>query len=173
MFLAAFTSRSCAIPHVAQVHSLTTSCLGPSGPLCAHIANTLASVSFADDFHASAALLALVQQLRPGAAPTGVQHGLCHACACQLQAAHIAYDYPLVTLHHGGRIFVQGIRPTAGYLAMDPPCVLPVRPTLGPRTTLCVVLGSATGFKALPVRRWSAIASWIACMRRSTCTIRA
>jgi len=109
--------------------------------------------SLADDFHASAGLLAFVQQLRPELPPARIQHSFRHARPGQLRAAHIADDYSLVTLHHGARKLVQGVRPTAGGLAMDPSRGLPVRSTLRLRQSIRVALSPASRFQAFSIAR--------------------
>ena len=107
--------------------------------------------SFADDLYASAGLLTLIQQLRSEPPPARVQHGFRQARANQFGAAHVAYDYLLVALHHAARKLMRGIRPTAPNLPMDPPGSLAVPSTLGLRKPLCVALTPATSFQSVPL----------------------
>jgi hypothetical protein len=108
----------------------------------------------ADDFHASAGLLALIEQLRSELTPASIQYRFCHARTGQLHRAHIANDYPLVALHYGVRKLVQGIGPTAGDLTMDAPRGLSVRSTLGLREPVCVTLSPPMGLQASAVARY-------------------
>src|ERR1700685_3159276 len=64
-------------------------------------------VSFADDENASAALLALILQLRFEHAPAGIQHGLGHPCLDELGTAHIADEDPPILINNFPRKLVQ------------------------------------------------------------------
>jgi hypothetical protein len=59
--------------------------------------------------NASAGLLALVLQLRFEHSPTGIEHRFGHSRLCQLSAAHVANDDPLVLVDDFSGKLVQGI----------------------------------------------------------------
>jgi len=65
-------------------------------------------------------MLALVLQLRFEHAPTGIQHGLCHPCLHQLQAAHVANDDILILINNLPRKLVQSIGTAARRFTMNP-----------------------------------------------------
>src|ERR1022692_3063728 len=93
----------------------------------------LRCVLLVDDDHISSGLPALVLKIPLEHAPTGIEHGFCHARLRQFQAAHIAYDDPLVLVDNASGKFMQGV-------FAPPRCVsmlrLPPRSTLFPYTTL-------------------------------------
>src|SRR5579862_4849389 len=108
-------------------------------------------VPFADDLDASAGLLALVLQLHLEHSPARIEHGLCHPCPGELEAAHVADDDRLITLNNRPRELVQGIGATAGRLAMNPLRLPLVPPTLRPGKLLRVPLRPSTRLEPLPV----------------------
>jgi hypothetical protein len=61
------------------------------------------------DDYASTGLLAFIPYLRFEHTPAGIQYGLCHPCLHQFEAAHIAYEYPLILIHDPSREFVQSV----------------------------------------------------------------
>src|SRR6266853_5067545 len=112
-----------------------------------------AGVSLADDLNASAGVLAFVPQLRFEHAPAAVEHGLCHPCLHQLQAAHISNDDILVLIHNLSRKLMQRILTPIRCFPMQALC-LPLVPTaLRPRQLLCDALRPAAGLESLAVTR--------------------
>ena len=119
MFLAAFTSRSCTVPHAAQAHSRTCSCFAPS--LVPHAEHTwLVGSNRPIQANVRPYLLRLVLQHRDERRPARVVHRLSQPGSAQPGHAQILHVHRLAVADNTRGFLAQPVPACIGHPGVDP-----------------------------------------------------
>jgi len=105
------------------------------------------------DEYASTGLLAFIPYLRFEHTPAGIQYGFCHPCLHQVEAAHIADEYPLIGINHPPREFVQSVFASSRRASVQAFGLAFVSPTLGLGNALLDAAVKMRCLELLPIAR--------------------